>query len=187
MAFTIIAALLAVTLRNILHAIFGLAVALFGIAGIFLILNSPFIAAMEVLIYVGGISVAMVFAVMLSTVVGQRDDGIRRRILAGMASLAFFVVVAGVITKADFGPDVEQSAQSWSVVAIGGDLLTHYNVVFELLSVVLLLAIVGAIAISRRQPRRAAPVVAPGAAALVVEAVSESVSDGESEPEEASR
>ena len=157
MAVTVVAAFFAATLRNVLHAIFGLAVALFGVAGVFLILGSPFVAAMEVLIYIGGISVAMVFAVMLSTVVAAPREGGRRRIWAAVATLAFFATVAALLARADFGPDVEQSADKWSVTEIGGDLLTHYNVVFELLSVVLLVAIVGAIAISRRERPAAEP------------------------------
>ncbi|MCG8420181.1 MAG: NADH-quinone oxidoreductase subunit J [Proteobacteria bacterium] len=151
MAVTFAAALLAVTLRNVLHAIFGLAVALLGIAGIFITLGSPFVAAMEVLVYVGGISVAMVFAVMLSTVVARQDEGGRRRVWAGLAALGFFAAMALVITRADFGPDSDPSEQAWAVAEIGGDLLTHYNVVFEALSLVLLIAIVGAVAISRRE------------------------------------
>ena len=153
MAVTLIGAFLAVTLRNVLHAIFGLAVTLFGVAGVFLVLNSPFVAAMEILIYVGGISVAMVFAVMLSTVVSRQDEGRRRHILAGFAAIALFVAVAAVITHTNFGPDATQTSESFSVAAMGGSLLGRYNVVFELLSVVLLLAIIGAIAISRRDPR----------------------------------
>ncbi len=150
MAVTIAGALYSVSARNVLRAIFGLAVALFGVAGIFLILNSAFVAAMEILIYVGGISVAMIFAVMLSTVVAQRDDGAKRRLLAALASIGFFVTVAYVIHKTPFGEESVTTDQDWAVAELGRDLLSHYNLVFEVLSVVLLLAIIGAVAISRR-------------------------------------
>lgn len=150
MAVTAIGALFAVSVRNVLHAIFGLAVSLLGVAGMFLVLGSPFVAAMEVLIYVGGISVAMIFAVMLSTVVLRRPDGARRQVLAAAVAFAFFIAVALVIVNTDLGSEAHTAPEAWSVAAIGEDLLTHYNVVFELLSVVLLTAIVGAIVISRR-------------------------------------
>jgi len=161
MAVAIAGGLFAVHVANVLHAIFGLAVTLLAVAGLFLLLGSPFVAAMEILVYVGGISVAMIFAVMLSTVVTRMSAGAGRRIAAAMAALAFCTVVAMVIVATDLGPQTANDTAAaidtangapgaWSVAAIGEDLLTHYNVVFELLSVVLLTAIVGAIVISRR-------------------------------------
>ena len=59
-------ALIAVGARNIFHNVLGLAVALFGVSGLFVYLNSPFVALMEILIYVGAICIAICFAVMLS-------------------------------------------------------------------------------------------------------------------------
>ncbi|PIE18611.1 MAG: NADH-quinone oxidoreductase subunit J [Proteobacteria bacterium] len=154
MALAVAGALLAVSLRNILHAIFGLALSLLAIAGLFLVLNSPFVAAMEVLIYVGGISVAMVFAVMLSTVVPKdRQETRWRRGGAALVALTFLLGVGAAIIQTDLsaatGPAVADPA-AWGVDRVGHALLDHYNLVFEALSVVLLLAIIGAIVISRR-------------------------------------
>lgn len=146
-------AVFASTTRNIVHAIFALAISLGAIALAFLILESPFVAAMEVLIYIGGISVAMVFAVMLSSVgQGAPVESGARRVSAGVAAIAFFAAVAAVVIGADLDglPTPETSAEAWSVQAIGRDLLDRFNVVFELLSVVLLLAILGAVTIASR-------------------------------------
>jgi len=149
MSMTLGGALLAVSLKNILHAIFGLAVALLGVAGLFLLLGSPFVAVMEVLIYVGGISVAMIFAVMLSTVVArQQREPAGRRILAALAALVFFGGVAIVVTDSEL-PAEPLAAGGGDVHRIGVALLNEYNVVFEALSVALLLAIIGAIVIAR--------------------------------------
>ena len=144
--------LLAVGARNIVHAVFGLGLCLCGVALAFLALGSPFVAAMEVLIYIGGITVAMVFAIMLSTI-GRNEprDGVTRRLLAAAAALAFFA--AGFVLIRGMGappppPDVTEAA--WSVEQIGRDLLDRYNLAFEALSVVLLLAIIGAITIAAR-------------------------------------
>lgn len=161
-------AFLAVTLKNILHAIFGLALTLLALAGLFFVLNSPFVAAMEVLIYVGGISVAMVFAVMLSTVSPQhRPETALRRGAALLVALAFGVSVGAVVVTSGLG-DVTAPAivdADWSVAAIGRALLDDYNVIFEALSLVLLLAIIGAIVITRRErddaPDAPAPIGAP--------------------------
>ncbi|MDP6943109.1 MAG: NADH-quinone oxidoreductase subunit J [Myxococcota bacterium] len=151
MAFTLSGALLAITLRNVLHAIFGLALALIGLAGLFVILNSPFVAIMEVLIYVGGITVAMVFAVMLSTVASTRAvETPRRQALAATVAFTVFAAIAPLLIGTDFGAQAEQSEQAWTVQTLGVNLLDRYNLVFETLSVILLLAIIGAIVIARK-------------------------------------
>ena len=137
---------------NIVRAIFGLAVALVGVALAFLALGSPFVAAMEVLIYIGGITVAMVFAVMLSSA-GRNEpqSPIGRRVMAAVVALVFFGGVAWVIIGTEFTLPAERAAaDAWSVQEIGRNLLDRFNVVFELLSVVLLLAIIGAITIASR-------------------------------------
>jgi NADH-quinone oxidoreductase subunit J len=149
---TIAGAMLAVLQGNIVRAIFGLAVALIGVALAFLALGSPFVAAMEVLIYIGGITVAMVFAVMLSSA-GRKEPQapMVRHLAAGLAALLFFAGVAWVIMGAEFAaPATAPPAEAWSVQAIGRNLVDRFNVVFELLSVVLLLAIIGAIRIAKK-------------------------------------
>ena len=152
MSLTVAGALLAVACRNILHAILGLGLALLGIAGLFLSLNSPFVAMMEVLVYVGGISVAMIFAIMLSTVTSQAEGGARRQGFAATISLLFFATLAVLITQTSFdtAAAVPVDHQAWSVESLGENLLTRFNLVFETLSIILLLAIVGAISIARR-------------------------------------
>lgn len=149
---SLVGGVLAVTLRNILHSILGLALALLGIAALYLYLGSPFVAAMEVVIYVGGISVAMIFAIMFAYTLGIRGDSPRSRVLAAVPAAAFLLVVGAVLARARF--DFAAAGRDWSLEAVGRALLTHYNLVFEALSVVLLLAIVGAIGIARRDPDR---------------------------------
>lgn len=155
MAICIAGAFIAVSVKNVLHAVFGLAIALLAVVGLFLYLGSPFVATMEVLIYVGGISVAMVFAVMLSQAISSVDegDGWVRRVLGLIPAIAFLVVIIPILVGHESKPAPELPAAAWSVEAIGRALLTHYNLVFEMLSVVLLLAILGAIAIAQR-PRK---------------------------------
>lgn len=147
---TLAGATAAASLRNVLHAIFGLALSLLGIAGLFLYLGSPFVAAMQVVIYVGGISVAMVFAVMFSYRIDPAEP-VRphRTVLGFVAALSFVLAVGGVIVRASF--PLAPGGRDWGVPAIGRALLLHYNLVFEALSVVLLLAIAGAIIIARRE------------------------------------
>jgi NADH:ubiquinone oxidoreductase subunit 6 (subunit J) len=168
MLISVAGAVVAVGVKNIVHAIFGLGVSLAGIALAFLLLGTPFVAAMQVLIYIGGITIAMVFAVMLSSMGKRESDGsLKRQALAAGVCVLFFIAMATVVVSADFGPvsptasgtlTPEQLESAWSVKAIGRALLDHYNVAFELLSVVLLLVIVGAITIAARHDHGPDPV-----------------------------
>ncbi len=144
-------ALLAVSQRNILHAVFGLAISLVGVAGIFFCLNTPFVAIMQVLIYVGGIAVTMIFAVMLSTVVNPKErEGIGRRIVAALLAGLFFAGMAIIFTQTQYNTADPVPAEAWSLEEVGRNLLDRYNLAFETLSVVLLMAIVGALVIVRK-------------------------------------
>jgi NADH-quinone oxidoreductase subunit J len=137
--------------RHILYAIIGLGVTLFGLAGLFLHLGSPFVAAMQLLIYLGGITVAIVFAMMLSIAmtVAPPQRNRAKTVFAGICSAAFAVGVLQLLRATTFTVRPPAPDESWSVAGIGHALLTHYNLVFETLSVVLLLAIIGAILIAR--------------------------------------
>ena len=152
MALTLVGAVIAVNARNVMRAVLALALALIGVAGLFVLLGSPFVAAMEILIYVGGISVMMIFAVMLSYSIsaGAQEKSLVRRALALLPCLAFLAVVSLTMIGTDFGPMPETSAEAWSMEAVGRALLTRYALNFELLSLVLLLAIVGSVTIARQ-------------------------------------
>ena len=137
--------------RHILYAIIGLGVSLFGVAGLFLLLGSPFVAAMQLLIYIGGITVAIVFAMMLSIAmtVAPAPRNRLKALFAGVCAVAFGAAVLPLLQAAPFDARAAGPHETWPVAGIGHALLTHYNLVFETLSVVLLLAIIGAILIAR--------------------------------------
>jgi NADH:ubiquinone oxidoreductase subunit 6 (subunit J) len=156
---TIAGALLAVSSRNILHAVFGLAISLVGVAGIFFVLNSPFVAVMEILIYIGGIAITMIFAVMLSSVANpaEEESGGRKGMAAAVA-LLFFTGGIAIIGGAKFENGPPLPAEAYLVEQVGRSLLDRFNLAFETLSLVLLLAIVGAIVISRKQAQMSSDV-----------------------------
>ncbi len=144
--FTITGACIAVFARNILYNVLGLALALTGVAGIYLFLGSLFIALMQLLIYVGAICIAIVFAIMLSRPL-HLDTPPRpmpKVVMAVAASAVFFIGLAGVALKTKWVPAIERSTD-YSVVTIGHMFLTRYELVFEVISLVLLVAIIGAI------------------------------------------
>lgn len=139
-------AAIAVLPKNILYNVLGLALALSGIAGLYLYLGSFFIALMQLLIYVGAITIAIVFAIMLSRPlhfeIPSRQT--QKVALAIAASLLFFLAMVGVALKTKWVAAGDR-VMDWSVETLGHALLTRYSLVFEVISLVLLVAIIGAI------------------------------------------
>jgi len=147
---TVVGALIAVAARNIFHNVLGLAASLLGVSGLFLYLNSPFVALMEILIYVGAICIAICFAIMLSEPLHlPRPPRNKIKILGAMAGAgAVFVFLGLLLKKTTWVPAVERSTD-WSVTTIGHYLLTNYALIFELVSLLLLVAMLGAIVTAR--------------------------------------
>jgi NADH-quinone oxidoreductase subunit J len=147
---TLVGALIAVGARNIFHNVLGLALSLIGVAGLFVFLNSPFVALMEILIYVGAICIAICFAIMLSQPLYIK--GPPRSLLKGLGA----ILGAGAVTaflllltkKTKWLPAAERSTD-WSITTIGHYLLTNYALIFEVISLLLLVAMLGAIVTAR--------------------------------------
>jgi NADH-quinone oxidoreductase subunit J len=149
-AITLIGALIAVAARNIFHNVLGLALSLIGVAGLFLYLNSPFVALMEILIYVGAICIAICFAIMLSEPLYlPRPPRKMTKILGAMAGAGLVFVFLALLTKKTKWVPAAQRSTDWSVTTIGHYLLTNYALIFELVSLLLLVAMLGAIVIAR--------------------------------------
>ncbi len=147
---TILGALIAVGARSIFHNVLGLCLSLFGVAGIFLYLNSPFVALMEILIYVGAICIAICFAIMLSEPMylpGPPRSKIKV-LGAAVGAGAIFAFLGLLLKKTTWTPAAERSTD-WSVTTIGHYLLTNYALIFELVSLLLLVAMLGAIVTAR--------------------------------------
>jgi NADH-quinone oxidoreductase subunit J len=152
---TFAGALIAVFPRNILYNILGLILCLTGVAGLFLYLGSPFIALMELLIYVGAICISIIFAIMLSRPLHLSVP--KRQLpkvgLAAGVGVAVFIMLAAIVSRTDWQPAAQRSSD-WSITTLGTYLLTRYDLVFEVISLVLLVAILGAIIISGYAHRR---------------------------------
>lgn len=150
-AVTILGALLAVTLRNVFYNALGLILSLFGMAGLFLFLNAEFLAVMEVIIYIGAIAVAIIFAIMLTRDLSGKDltDSPAKLGRSILGAGLFFAVVARAIWTTQWPVTAAQG--DYSIRALGKALLSTYVLPFEVVSVVLLVAIIGALAISARE------------------------------------
>ena len=149
-AMTLVGALIAVGARNIFHNVLGLALSLIGVAGLFVYLNSPFVALMEILIYVGAICIAICFAIMLSQPLylkgPPRSLGKTLGALLGAGSVFAFLLL--LTRKTTWLPAAERSTD-WSITTIGHYLLTNYVLIFEVISLLLLVAMLGAIVTAR--------------------------------------
>lgn len=138
---------LAVISHSLVRAMVGLVISLFGVAGMYLLLLADFVALMQILIYVGAVSILIFFAIMLTRASadgGESDGpgtrGLLRAIPAFLVPTSLMVVMLSV-----YGVIGSNTPKSVSVDALGTGLLGPYTLPFELISVVLLAAIVGAV------------------------------------------
>lgn len=155
---TVLSSLLVLLARNLMHALVFLVGAFLGMAGLFITLSADFVAVAQILIYAGSISVLMVFAVML-TPLASRDNGNSLYFIPaalgglGIAALVGFVAVdtewperAGAAALAE--TDFAETAST-----IGRLLLDRYVLAFEVASVLLLIALLGAIVLVQERRR----------------------------------
>jgi NADH:ubiquinone oxidoreductase subunit 6 (subunit J) len=152
-------ALMAVLTNRLIRSVFGLAVCAIGLAGLYYFLHSPFLALMEILIYVGAVCVTIIFAVMLAEPDEPANDEKPGAVavwggIALAAAGGIFWGLTRLGTRANW-PAPEPLSESGSIKAIGVSLLTTYSLAFELISVVLLVAIIGALAIAKAGRRQA--------------------------------
>lgn len=148
---TVGGALLVLLSRNLMHAVLFLVLAFIGMAGLFITLSADFIAVAQVLIYAGAISVLLVFAVML-TPLASRDNGNSMFVLPGVLIGLGFAAVSALVAVRVGWPELTGEAldaQSFvgTVRTIGSALLGSNLLPFELASVLLLVALIGAIAL----------------------------------------
>lgn len=149
LAFTLLAAISAVTFRNIFHAALGLAFTLIGVATVFFVLQSEFLAAMQILLYVGAIMTLVIFAVMLTSRMG--DDSVKssnQQIYP--AAMAILLLILGLIKMIGKTPwQIKETLTTIDTAQIGKELMGAYVLPFEAISIVLVIALIGAIVIAR--------------------------------------
>jgi NAD(P)H-quinone oxidoreductase subunit 6 len=137
---------------NIVYSAFALMGTFMGVAGIYVFLAADFVAVVQVLIYVGGILVLMLFAVMLTHRIA--DVRVSNRSVGRLPALLIIVLVGGVMGSAALGANwkaVTPGTAQPTTYAIGNGFLTDYLLPFELASVVLLAALIGAVVLSRKE------------------------------------
>lgn len=158
-----------VLFQNIVYSAFTLGAVFISIAGIYLLQNADFVAAAQVLIYVGAINVLILFAIMLV----NKSEDFRpmagrwiRRLGAGLVSVGLFALLATMLIQTDWAVEPDVAIPESTIEAIGIHFFTDYLLPFELASILLLMALIGAVVLARRE-------YLPGAdSAIVGESVS---------------
>lgn len=141
--------------KNIMYSAFSLLFTFFGVAGLYVLLNADFLAITQIVIYIGGILVLIIFGVMLTSRVTGVDikEGPTSKVqgyLIGFVTLVAAVALSVVYWQTDWNTSVA-APQEKTIDAIGNILMTDYLIAFEVASVLLLIAIIGAALIARKK------------------------------------
>jgi NADH-quinone oxidoreductase subunit J len=154
----IISAIRVVTTHNLVHAALYLTAVLAGGAGIYILLAAEFVATTQVLIYIGAVIVLMLFGLFLTRAPLGRDQDLdnNQRWIGAVVALLLLGVLGAVLQHAFKGTHVhanyigDTAGGGSNTGAIGVAIFQHYVIPFEVASVVLLAALVGAVVIARR-------------------------------------
>jgi len=146
------AAVRVVTTRNVVHAALYLVGTLMGAAAIYVLLFAEFVAWVQVLVYVGAIVVLMLFGLMLTRApIGSADFDNDQRPLAALCAAAVFAVTSWVMVDAFKGQEISFAREAGTLTrSVGEVIFSAYVLPFEVVSVLLLAALVGSVVIARR-------------------------------------
>ena len=138
--------------KNLFHSALGLVATLFGVAGVYAILEAEFVAVSQILVYVGAISTLITFAIMLTRnmMYGTTSPTNRQAGTAGLIIMLFFLMLISVVLNVPW-PEVEiELGDGEAIIADLGQLfVTTYLIPFELMALLLLVALAGAILLAR--------------------------------------
>ncbi|MBI4705522.1 MAG: NADH-quinone oxidoreductase subunit J [Deltaproteobacteria bacterium] len=142
--------------RNIIHSALALLGTFLGVAGLYLMLAADFLAAVQVLVYVGGTLTLILFAVMLTARIDEaKDSNPSRAVGAALLLVTVVLLVLGKVAgEMDAWSGAAAAAANPSTARLGHAFLREFLLPFELASVILLAAMIGAVVLARRAVRR---------------------------------
>lgn len=168
-ALVLYSAYFVVTARNLFRCAVGLISALLGIAGLYLLIDAQFLSAIQVTVYIGGIVVLIVFVILLVTDVTQKvfqQSSAWRKGAVAAVSCLLFGLLATMLHSHDFHPVAATDAKSASVEQIGRALLSPerggFVLPFEVISLVLIAALIGAVTVARTDTENSQRQQTPG-------------------------
>jgi|SRR5215204_3755058 len=145
-------ALLVVTMRDIIRCGLAMIVCFGCLAGIYAILGAPLLAAAQVIVYIGAISVLILFAIMLTQTKDAPSQLVfqTQAVPAAIASIVIAVVIALAIGATDWGEAAERARLT--AEAMSNVLFNSFVLPFEIVSVLLLAAVIGGVYLAKREP-----------------------------------
>lgn len=145
-------AVLMVSFTKVVHMVVALAFSFIGLAGMYVLLDAEFVAFVQVLIYAGAISILMIFGIMM-TRHDQTDEPKRptHNVLLFIGALGLFGLLFYAIRETDFPKAPAFNAGADNTLEIGKLLYTQHVIPFELVSVLLTVAFIGAIIMAKRE------------------------------------
>lgn len=150
-AITVVSGIIVVNAKNIVHAAFAMLLTFFGVAGIYVLLGADFLAVVQIMVYVGGILILLLFGVMLTnkiTNVEIRSGSIQ--VIPAIIGLAVFAAILFSIMTSTKWRSEQFDIPFTTTYRIGEVLLSEYVLIFELFGILLLIALIGAASIARR-------------------------------------
>jgi len=166
-AIAVVSALFVITARNVVHSAVGLAATLLSVAGIFLTLHAEFLAGVQVIVYVGGILVLFVFVIMLISVERSAYERQFNRqwavalttsiLLIGELGFVLWRGNDGLALAPPVGPVESVLGVTGNSQLVGESLYGQYLLPFEIASILLLVAIIGSVALSKRKTQPEQP------------------------------
>lgn len=151
---TVGSAILALESRELLYGGIALAISMLGIAGFFVILDAPFVAMFQIAVYVGAVAVLIIFTVMLvrapNTV--TKNETRKRKISGILLGIVFLMLMGSIISNSVISNlKFDEKTPIFNTAVIGKELLTYYSPVLLVLGLTLAGAIIGALALARRE------------------------------------
>lgn len=149
----LIGAVSLVNLTKVIHMIFAVALTFLSIAGIFVLLNAEFLAAVQIIVHTGAVTILAVFGIMMTKHDDVEEGTIKRRTqkwLSLLVVVAFLATVVYFIQDIHFGSPTVVADES-NTHSIGFLLYNRYVIPFEILSVLLLVALVGAVILAKEE------------------------------------
>jgi len=140
-----------VTAKNVVHAALYLVVTLAMVGAVYLLLGAEFVAWVQVLIYVGAIVVLLLFGLMLTRApIGREALDNQQRVLAGIVAVGIIVGLVFLIDGAFRGERIDTAAAT-TTAETGSSIFTTFVMPFEVVSFLLLAALIGAVVLARKE------------------------------------
>lgn len=152
-AVIILSAVLTITRRNPVHSVLFMLLLFFHIAGVFVLLNAEFLAAVQLIVYAGAILILYLFVVMLLNVDREARSARANKFWPWITAFGLIILaeIGLLVARGTFPREGGQAMRPGGVRELGIDLYTKYLVPFEVASVILLVGLIGAVMLAKKK------------------------------------